>query len=134
MQSVTYYFTFWKNVILLQLLITYYFFALHALSKGFRPYKLILMAWISGNHKNYNIKHRCEMVKWNHYPNLTYFDFTKIQKASECPLFLPTKTDSNCSYWYTRLQRKNKRNIMVCWDPRGLDPPPACKQHKWRHL
>ena len=30
MQSVTYYFTFWKNVILLQLHITYYFYALFA--------------------------------------------------------------------------------------------------------
>ena len=58
MQSVTYYFTFWKNVILLQLLITYYFFALRTLKKkGFvhsTPYKLILTVWISHKKKNNN--------------------------------------------------------------------------------
>ena len=41
MQSVTYYFTFWKNVILLQLHITYYFYALFS-TKHFKKEEFLL--------------------------------------------------------------------------------------------
>ena len=83
MQSVTYYFTFWKNVILLQLLITYYFFALCPLKKEVvSVVPLTNWFWqceLVPKKENYNNN---TDIKWLNsitiLDNLTYFDFIQF--------------------------------------------------------